>query len=87
MSSEEEILATFDQAVEDAEAEFSKPYSQDNLVRLRAHVATCKMIVENLYLAAANEEDGDRKDSVIQKMVLAGRNMSEARDAVERGER
>lgn len=84
---EQEILGQLDAIGEELTSSFPKQYSSGRLDAVNAHLATLKMHVSHLFDEAAREEDQDRKDGVIQQLVLAGRNMSDARDAVERGER
>ena len=83
----EDVLGQLDDIVSELEDEFTKFYSLGRLDQVRSTVATVKMAVEHLYDEAEREEHEDRKDGVIQQMVLSGRNMSEAKEAVERGER
>lgn len=85
--SKEDITGQLDQLVEELEGQFPKKYSVDRLVQLRSTVATAKMVVEHLYDEAEREEHQDRKDGTMHRMVQDGRTMSDARDAVERGER
>lgn len=84
---EQEILGQLDAIGEELTSSFPKKYSVDRLAQVTAHLSTLKMCVSHLFDEAVREEDQTRKDGVIQQLVLAGRNMSDARDAVERGER
>lgn len=84
---EQEMLSSLDEVEAELDARFPKAYSSGKLAQVKAHFATVRMCVGDLHRIEENEEHPDRKDGVIQRMVLAGRNMSDARDAVERGER
>jgi hypothetical protein len=84
---EQQILDQLDAIGEELTSSFPKQYSAGRLEQVNAHLATLKMCVSHLHDEAAREEDQERKDGVIQQLVLNGRNMSDARDAVERGER
>lgn len=84
---EQEILGQLDAIGEELASSFPKQYSAGRREQITAHLATLKMCVSHLFDEAVREEDQGRKDGVIQQLVLAGRPMSDARDAVERGER
>lgn len=84
---EQEILGQLDVIDEELTSSFPKQYSTGRLAQVTAHLATMRMCVSHLFDEAVREEHQDRKDGVIQQLVLAGRNMSDAREAVERGER
>lgn len=84
---EDAMIASLEQIAEALIAKYTKPYSADKVVQLKAHLATTKQFIESLRDSAANEEDSARKAGVIQRMVLAGRELSEAQAAVEAGER
>lgn len=83
----EEILGLLDQVGEEMKGRFNKAYSTSRIEQLIAQLKTCRMLVEHAHDEAEREEDEARKDGAIQQMVLAGRSMSDAKDAVERGER
>lgn len=84
---EQEILDQLDAMGEELKSSFPKQYSAGRLEQVAAHLATLKMCVTHLFDESVREEDAARKDSVMQQMVLSGRPMADARDAVERGER
>lgn len=81
------MLELLTQLGEELAAKFVKQYSAGRLEQIMSHLATMKMLVSHIHDEAVREEHPDRKDGVIQSMVLAGRSVSDARDAVERGER
>lgn len=84
---EQEILDQLDAIGEELTSSFPKQYSIGRVEQIGAHLATLKMCISHLFDESVREEDSERKDGMIQKLVLAGRPMSDARDAVERGER
>jgi hypothetical protein len=83
----EAILALLDQVGEEMKEKFTKAYSNSRLEQLFSQLGTLKMIVESAHDEAEREETQERKDGVAQQMVLGGRSMTDAKDAVERGER
>jgi hypothetical protein len=84
---EAQILALLEQVGEALTTKFVKQYSAGRLAQIMSHLETVKMGVSHLHDEESREEEQTRKDGVIQQLVLAGRPMSDARDAVERGER
>lgn len=84
---EAQLLELLEQLGTELAKKFVKQYSVSRLEQITSHLATMKMLVSHIHDEAAREEDPARKDSTIQRMVLSGRSMSDAKDAVERGER
>lgn len=84
---EQEILDQLDAVGEELASSFPKAYSADRLGQVKSILTSLRMCVSHLFDEADREEQQSRKDGVIQQKVLAGWSMSDARDAVERGER
>ena len=84
---EAKILELLGQVGDELSKKFSKKYSSSRLEQIKSHLATLRMLVEHIHDEADREEEPARKDAASQQMVLAGVPMSEAKNAVERGER
>jgi hypothetical protein len=81
------MLSVFEKLETDLVSAFPKMYSAARLENVLARVNSAKDGIEAIYDEARREEDPARKSGVIQRMVLGGRELSEAQAAVEAGER
>ncbi len=84
---EEQMLEVLAKLGTELAEKFTKQYSIGRLDQIKAHLDTLKMLVSHVHDEAAREETDERRNAVIQRMVLNNRPLQEAQAAVEAGER